>query len=74
MADIQLPLTDRQVERLTTFLVERTDYSLLQLMGFFTAIISSPRPIAFNQLLERLDIAKSFSSQKESQEIIASLF
>ncbi len=73
MADTQLPLTDKQVERLTTFLLERTDYSLLQLMGFFTAIISSPRSIAFNEWLERLDITKSFSSQKESEELITSL-
>lgn len=74
MADIQnIQLTDKQVERLSTFLLERTDYSLLQLIGFFTAIQSSPRPIEYTEWLERLALTKSFENQKESEEIIGSL-
>lgn len=74
MSDIHnKQLSDKQVERLTSFLLERTDYSLLQLMGFFTAIISSPRTIQLNEWLERLDINKSFRSQKEAEEMLSSI-
>lgn len=74
MTDLQnKQLSDKQIERLTTFLIERTDYSLLQLMGFFTAIISSPRVIDLHEWLERLDINKSFRSQKEAEEMLASI-
>lgn len=74
MADLHTKqLTDKQAKRLSAFLLEHTDYSMLQLMGFFSAITSSPRSIPLNEWLERLDVTKAFSSQKEAQEILADI-
>ena len=43
-------------------------------MGFFTAIISSPRTIQLNEWLERLDINKSFKTQKVAERVDCNYF
>lgn len=64
------PLTDDQLEQLSRFLVENTDYSLLELMAFFTAIESGPRLVAQDEWMEFLELNEMLTSHKDGQEIL----
>ncbi len=65
-----IQLTDEQLEQLSGFLLENTDYSLLELMAFFTAIESGPREVTQDEWLEFLELNEILTSHKDGQEIL----
>lgn len=65
-----IQLTDEQLEQLSEFVLQHADYSLLELMAFFTAILSGPRVVKQEEWMEFLELHDEFALHDESPEIV----
>lgn len=62
-------LTDEQLEQLSAFVIAETDYSLLELMAFFTGILSGPRVVSQSEWLEFLELNQLFDTHEQGKEM-----
>lgn len=68
-----IQLNDEQLEHLSQFMLEHADYSMLELMGFFTAMVSGPRVVSQDEWMDFLELSDEFKAHEDAAEILGLL-